>query len=211
MLGERTSQLVSFEMQKLMAGAVLVSPYIPMLFMGEEYSEANPFQYFVSHTDPDLAEAVRKGRKEEFADFHSQGEAPDPMAEETFFRSKLQWNSIDKEPHKTMLAYYKQLIELRKNHTVLKHLSRQQLRMQFNKEQNTLLLNRWHEEQQVICLMNFSKKEQTINVDEEYQKFKKLFDSADPKWRGPKASPDTISGSSITMQSESIILYGNSY
>src|SRR5687768_905399 len=58
MLGERSSQLVSYEMQKLMAGAVLVSPYLPMLFMGEEYSESHPFLYFVSHTDPELAEAV---------------------------------------------------------------------------------------------------------------------------------------------------------
>ncbi len=75
MLGERTSQLVSLEMQKLMAGAVLVSPYLPMLFMGEEYAEPNPFLYFVSHTDPDLVEAVRKGRKAEFAAFHALGEA----------------------------------------------------------------------------------------------------------------------------------------
>ena len=78
MLGERTSQLVSFDMQKLMAGAVLVSPYLPMLFMGEECSEPHPFLYFVSHTDPDLAEAVRKGRKAEFAAFHAVAKHPIP-------------------------------------------------------------------------------------------------------------------------------------
>src|SRR5215217_7556055 len=107
MLGERTSVLVSFEMQKLLAAAVLVSPYLPMLFMGEEWSEQHPFQYFVSHTDPDLAEAVRKGRRAEFAAFHAEGEAPDPMSEETFLSSKLQWEFVEAEPHKTMLQYYK--------------------------------------------------------------------------------------------------------
>ncbi len=69
MLGERTSTLVSFEMQKLMAAAVFVSPYIPMLFMGEEYAEPNPFLYFVSHTDKELAEAVSKGRKQSLQPF----------------------------------------------------------------------------------------------------------------------------------------------
>ena len=79
-------------MQKLMAAAVFVSPFLPMLFMGEEWSEPNPFQYFVSHTDPVLAEAVRKGRKQEFAAFHLEGDAPDPMAEDTFRRSSLSWD-----------------------------------------------------------------------------------------------------------------------
>ena len=79
-----------------MAAAVMVSPYLPMLFMGEEWSEPHPFLYFVSHTDPDLAEAVRKGRKAEFEAFHAAGEAPDPMAAETFEDSKLQWNLLGK-------------------------------------------------------------------------------------------------------------------
>ena len=82
MLGERTSTLLSFEMQKLLATAVMVSPYLPMLFMGEEWSEPNPFLYFVSHTDPDLCDAVCKGRKEEFKAFHvedDKNEFPDPV------------------------------------------------------------------------------------------------------------------------------------
>ena len=69
MLGERSSKLVSFEMQKLLAAAVLVSPCLPMLFMGEEYIETAPFHYFVSFEDQDLIEAVRRGRAEEFGHF----------------------------------------------------------------------------------------------------------------------------------------------
>jgi maltooligosyltrehalose trehalohydrolase len=92
----------------------MVSPYLPMLFMGEEWGELNPFQYFVSHTDKDLIEAVRKGRKEEFAAFHAQGEAPDPQSEKTFEQSKLNWDSLNKGEHQTILHYYKSLIALRK-------------------------------------------------------------------------------------------------
>ena len=69
MLGERLSSLVDFESLKLAAGVVLLSPFIPLLFMGEEYGETAPFLYFISHSDPALIEAVRKGRKEEFKEF----------------------------------------------------------------------------------------------------------------------------------------------
>ncbi len=78
MLGERLFQLISFESLKLAAGAVLLSPYIPLLFMGEEYGEEAPFTYFVSHSDPELIQAVRKGRKQEFEAFHYDGEPPIP-------------------------------------------------------------------------------------------------------------------------------------
>ncbi|MBD0364544.1 MAG: malto-oligosyltrehalose trehalohydrolase [Flavisolibacter sp.] len=210
MLGERTSQLVSFEMQKLIAGAVLLSPYLPMLFMGEEWSEPHPFQYFVSHTDPDLAEAVRKGRKEEFAAFHAQGEAPDPMSEETFLRSKLQWHLLDAEPHQTMFQYYQSLIKLRKQQPALCHLERRQLDVQFNTDTQTLLLHRWHESQHVLCFMNFSKEQQTITLPTYEQHWQKLLDSAAPQWNGPNAAPESVnSAEEITLQPESLLVYTN--
>lgn len=208
MLGERTSQLVSFEMQKLLAGAIMVSPYLPMLFMGEEWSEPNPFLYFVSHTDPELAEAVRKGRKEEFAAFHAEGEAPDPMAEEAFLKSKLQWNIIEKEPHKTMLNYYKALIQLRKEHLVFRHLDRKSLEVSCNKEKQTLTLRRWHDHQQVICFMNFSKEQQVIELPAQPSHWSKLLDSADRQWKGQKTASGTIKNeTTIELQPESIIIY----
>ena len=70
-----------------------------MLFMGEEYGEKAPFQYFTSHSDPDLIEAVRRGRLEEFDDFDWEGEPPDPHDEETFHRSKLRWESQHRDEH----------------------------------------------------------------------------------------------------------------
>jgi maltooligosyltrehalose trehalohydrolase len=210
MLGERTSALLSFEMQKLMAAAVIVSPYLPMLFMGEEYGELHPFQYFVSHTDKELAEAVRKGRKAEFAAFHAEGEAPDPVSEETFNQSKLQWDLLNDEPHKTMFHYYQALIDLRKHELSLKHLERQHLDAQANESENTLLLRRWYEDEHVLCLMNFSKEQQQMQLPLDGNEWMKIFDSAEPRWKGPKAAEETATnGATITLQQESILIYSN--
>ncbi|MBD3290350.1 malto-oligosyltrehalose trehalohydrolase, partial [candidate division KSB1 bacterium] len=73
MMGERLSHLISFEGLKLAAGVLLLSPYIPLIFMGEEYGESSPFLYFVSHGDPNLIKAVREGRKSEFKSFRWKG------------------------------------------------------------------------------------------------------------------------------------------
>jgi maltooligosyltrehalose trehalohydrolase len=212
MLGDRTSTLVSFEMQKLMAAAVLVSPYLPMLFMGEEYSEPHPFLYFVSHTDPELAEAVRKGRKAEFAAFHSQGEAPDPVDEKTFEESKLQWHLLQQQPHKTMFEYYKALISLRKQQPALSNLNRNQLNVEENEENQTLLLHRWYEGEHVLCLMNFSKEQQQATLPTYKNDWQKLLDSADAKWGGSIAADGAASnGSQVTIQPESILIFKNSH
>lgn len=212
MLGERTSTLVSFEMLKLMAAAVMVSPYLPMLFMGEEYSEPHPFLYFVSHTDAALAEAVRKGRKAEFASFHTNNEAPDPVDEETFKKSKLQWDLIERGHHKVMLDYYKKLISIRKQESVLKHLHRNQLHVEESLDKQTLILHRWHAEEQLFCYMNFSKLPQDIKLTNDKYQWLILFDSASPEWNGTVAAPPIIAnGSTVIIQPESILIYKNNY
>lgn len=208
MLGERTSQLVSYEMQKLLAGAVVVSPYLPMLWMGEEYSEPHPFLYFVSHTDPELVEAVRKGRKAEFSSFHAEGEAPDPQAEKTFQNSKLQWELLEQAPHQNMFRWYQALLLLRKEQNVLRELDREQLDVSQNEDQQTLLLHRWQGKQHVLCYLNFSKEPQQVLLPTIAQVWEKLLDSADPLWLGPKAAPDTIEAENkLTLQPESILIY----
>jgi len=112
--GERLSALVDFEALKLAAGVTLLSPFVPLLFMGEEYGETAPFQYFISHLDADLVEAVRRGRREEFAAFGWQQVIPDPQDEATFKRSQLRHSLKEKEPHATLLRFYRELIALRK-------------------------------------------------------------------------------------------------
>jgi maltooligosyltrehalose trehalohydrolase len=217
MLGERTSTLLSFEMQKLLAAAVMVSPYLPMLFMGEEWSEPNPFLYFVSHTDPQLAEAVRKGRKQEFKAFHKdsdENEVPDPMAQKTFEGSKLQWDLLSKEPHQTMFEYYRALIDLRKKHPALRELNRKNISVEVYKEKNSLALRRWSDDEQVICFMNFSNKEQYIRPPADVDGFQKIFDSAAKEWMGKQEASNKIcagkQGSlALTMAKESVLIYSN--
>jgi len=212
MLGERTSQLVSFEMQKVLAGAVLVSPYIPLIFMGEEYAEKNPFLYFVSHTDPELADAVRKGRKEEFKAFHMDGEAPDPLAVETFERSRLQWDSLEQEPHQTMLNYYRQFIAIRKSQRPLHVLNRKELSVEHDTKAQTIILRREHKLQDVICLMNFSKQPQSVQVPVYASLWSKLIASSDLLWGGTQDMPASFPGElSLTLPPESITLYTNPY
>ncbi len=89
MRGERLSTLVGFEALKVAAALTLLHPGIPLLFQGEEYGATAPFPYFISHTGPELVEAVRRGRREEFASFQWSGEPPDPQDERTFLSAKL--------------------------------------------------------------------------------------------------------------------------
>ncbi len=207
MLGERTSQLVSFEMQKLLAGAVMVSPYLPLLFMGEEWSETNPFQYFVSHTDPDLAEAVRTGRKKEFAAFNREGEAPDPMSEETFNHSKLQWLLLEEEPHKTMFHYYQYLIRLRKQHPVLKELNRKNILVASEQESKMITLKRWEENLFVFVVLNFSNQAKEVALPDEIKGSFIILNSAHHQWGGTIST--TTQQSQSIIQPESITIFSN--
>ena len=219
MLGERPSQLVSFEMQKLMAGAVISSPYLPMLFMGEEWGELNPFLYFVSHSDLSLIEAVRQGRKKEFAAFHGPFAAPDPQAEQTFEQSKLNWDRLNQEPHKTLLRYYKTLLGLRKQSS-LRHPNRESVAVVADQLHQTITLFRQHaqpeddrEMETVVCLMNFSSNPQALRLPASQTVWHKLLDSADPQWHGPAAAPASLPGHEepVTIQPESILIYTNKY
>jgi maltooligosyltrehalose trehalohydrolase len=119
MRGERLEARVGFEAAKLAAGLVLLSPFVPLLFMGEEYGETAPFLYFTSHTDPDLAAAVREGRRREFSELRWQGEPPDPQSEETFLASKLRWDLRLRPRHRELLAWYRELLALRRAHPSL--------------------------------------------------------------------------------------------
>jgi maltooligosyltrehalose trehalohydrolase len=115
--GERLSTLVNFEAQKLAAGMTLLSPFVPLLFMGEEYGEASPFLYFTSHGDKELAEAVRRGRLLEFSEFGWNAEVPDPQDETTFANSRLQHHLRNTDPHRALRLFYQELIRFRRaNH-----------------------------------------------------------------------------------------------
>ena len=171
------------------AATVLLSPFIPMLFMGEEYGEPAPFLYFTSHTDPDLAEAVRQGRRAEFADFQWQGEAPDPQDPDTFQRSKLDHGLRQQGHHARLLAFYTELIRLRRTHPALRQLSKEQLEVVGYDRQQVLYLHRWHGPDAVFAVFNFSEQPQTLAPPVPGVAWRKLLDSTDAPWSPDDQSP----------------------
>ena len=115
--GDRLSSGISFQQEKAAALLLLLSPYIPLIFMGQEYGETAPFQYFIDHGDMDLVKAVREGRKKEFASF-GWNDIPDPDSVQTFKDSMLNWDLLsendNEKNHKYLFRFYKDLIVLRK-------------------------------------------------------------------------------------------------
>jgi len=116
--GKRLAQVAGHARQKAAATVLFSTPALPLLFQGEEYAEEAPFDYFTSHGDPALAEAVRRGRHAEYLHLLEEGTDmgawSDPQSEETFRRCKLRWASLDRAPHADMLAFYRALIALRR-------------------------------------------------------------------------------------------------
>ncbi len=112
--GDRLAATLTFDQLKLAAATVLLSPFTPLLFMGEEYAARNPFPYFVSHTDASLVEAVRSGRREEFSSFGFEAaEIPDPQSEETFKSATISDAQKTEPRAQLMRTFYAELIRLR--------------------------------------------------------------------------------------------------
>jgi maltooligosyltrehalose trehalohydrolase len=119
-LGERLHELVDLPRQRLGAGLMLLAPYMPMLFMGEEYGERARFPFFCDFGDPELREAVRRGRREEFRSFSWQGEIPDPQAEATFASAVLAWKWPEETGQAGLRRLYHDLLRLRREHPALR-------------------------------------------------------------------------------------------
>jgi maltooligosyltrehalose trehalohydrolase len=209
MLGERLSHLVHFEGLKLAAGALLLSPNIPLIFMGEEYGEDAYFLYFVSHSDPGLVEAVREGRKREFADFHLEGEYSDPQSAETFNKSKLNWKSRQEGKHKALFDLYQHLIQLRRTNPVLKQLDKQNLEASAMEDKKLMFLHRWNEDSQIFCIMNFKQESVTFAPQLPQGNWSKILDSSEEKWMGAGSQmPEQLTPEQqLTIQPQSFALY----
>ena len=184
MLGERLSTLVPFEKLKLAAGAVLLSPFIPLLFMGEEYGETAPFLYFISHGDPALVEAVRKGRAAEFSVYAWKGQAPDSQSEETFGRSRLNPRLRTSGKHAALLDFYTELLRLRRSTPALATLSRNGVEATATEDPPVLLLRRRTAADEVTVFMNFADTDVTVATPSLGGIWRKTLDSADRRWGG---------------------------
>ncbi|MGB3786588.1 MAG: malto-oligosyltrehalose trehalohydrolase, partial [Phormidesmis sp.] len=186
MIGDRLASLVSFSALKLAAGITLLSPYIPLLFMGEEYGETNPFLYFVDHSDPALIEGVRKGRTEEFSAFHDQGTPPDPVSEATYEKSKLNWLSSadksaeDRQQQRIMRKFYRRLIEVRRQCRVMTPTRSSDIVVAHTGD--TLQYKQSMASGDLLCLMNFSDQAAKVGLTLGSQTWWQQLNSADAQW-----------------------------
>lgn len=183
--GERLTALVSFESLKLAAGAVLLSPFLPLIFMGEEYGETAPFLYFTSHGDEALARAVRDGRRAEFAAFAALGEIPDPQAEATFLRSKLDQGLRRQGHHAVLQAFYGELLRLRRAIPALAQPSKARQQVDEHEEAHCLAIRRWAEGGQALLLLAFADSPATARLALPRGAWHKRLDSAEARWLGP--------------------------
>lgn len=207
MLGDRLTTQLQGEGLKLTAATYLLSPHVPMLFMGEEYGEKNPFQYFISHSDTALIEMVRKGRTEEFAYFNWKGEVPDPQAEKTFNQCVLNWDIEKQKGSESLFQFYQHLIEFRKNREAMKGQSRNTLHV-LSSANRVICFERISGGDYLLIILNFSKKSVSF-LPALKQPVKKIFDSSSTQWNGPgEITPKKLGVNQTTMLNpESVMIF----
>jgi maltooligosyltrehalose trehalohydrolase len=136
--GTRLSQLVSPDLLQAAVALLLCSPYVPLLFMGEEFADTAPFLYFTSHLNPSLANLVTEGRRREYGEFAVSAEFFDPQAADTFEKSRINWPALDNE----IFAFYRQLIALRKAWPCLSNCRKDLTRVEIDEEKRLLRMER---------------------------------------------------------------------
>lgn len=209
--GERLGSLVSLEGLMLAAGVMLTSPFLPLLFMGEEYAEPAPFQYFTSHSEPALVEAVRQGRREEFSGFTWAGEVPDPQGESTFWRSKLSHDLARQGNHGVLRKFYRELLRLRRETPALAELSMDAQEVTACEREKVLFVHRWSGVSEVCLVFSFNDSETAVELPVPSGSWLKLLDAAQEQWLGPgSTAPDLLISDGrckITLQPCACVLY----
>ena len=140
--GERLEHLVGLNAAKVSVGLLLTAPFVPMLFMGEEWATSAPFLYFADHDDEEMRQRVIEGRKQEFAAFGFDGDIPNPEDQKTYEMSKLKWEEQADGKHAEMLAWVKALIKLRKSRVAFNDGDMHHLEVSTNGERRTLVMAR---------------------------------------------------------------------
>lgn len=202
--GERLSVLVDFDRLKLATGALWCAPYIPMLFMGEEYADETPFYYFVSHSDPELIAAVTEGRNNLFAALKAPGKGQDPQEIDTFKNSIIDWEQAKSSHHKVFREWTKKLARLKTTHPALKCFDRNNLWCDVVEQQGLALFRRSSDEQHLLLiLMNFGNKTLRYNLPTD-QKWGLLLDSTDAFWQRDYTGNDPATTASTIKTSFSL-------
>ena len=216
--GERLSMLVGLERQKLAAAAVLLSPYLPMLFMGEEFASDTPFFYFVSHSEKDLIEMVVEGRRKEFKNYKWETNPPNPQEESTFEKSKLNWQQRDSGNHLIMLNWHRELIKLRKSHAALMNFNRNDIRVNLLENKGIVLHRKCADQKnELLCVFNFDEKEAAFVVPDYQQQWSKVIDSGHENWLEPGSSQANLvpsylnAGDSVAIPPLCVIVYESAH
>ncbi|HXI13249.1 MAG TPA: malto-oligosyltrehalose trehalohydrolase [Thermoanaerobaculia bacterium] len=192
MTGDRLAATLPFAALKLTAGMTLLSPFLPLLFMGEEYGETAPFQYFTSHSDEALVEAVRKGRTREFAAFTWDGEVPDPQAETTFQSSRLKRTSAVTPERNALRAVYRELIGLRKTLPALRDFNLAGVEVVTFESERVLMMRRQSQHDEVLLLASFSPDPVLFQAGIA-SSWQRRFDSESSQWLGTGSTlPETL-------------------
>jgi maltooligosyltrehalose trehalohydrolase len=209
LLGDRLISMTDFETAKVIAGAMFVTPNVPMLFMGEEYGERNPFYYFVSHLDEELNRLVREGRKQEFEDFYSgTTDVPNPDDKEAFERSKLSWNIENDAEKFAMFRFYQTLIKLRKEHPMLKETDKNNL--EISEDGKFFTLERGQGENRVVVFLNFEEATRTGIIPAHIKgNLAKIFDSTAFRKNDVTASEKVVvaANDKISVQEKSMVIF----
>lgn len=183
LLGDRLTSIAGIEAAKLASAMVFLSPYVPLIFMGEEWGEIAPFLFFTDYQGKDLIANIRDGRRHEFVEFHWQGEVPDSQDQAVFEQSKIRWEKRDSEDGKNITSFYRQLIKLKKIPIFHSEADRQIKVSQIC--ENVLLMYKESGNSKAIIIANFSKQQSTFTFPLVKGNYLKIFDSADIEWSGP--------------------------
>ncbi|HEY1377164.1 MAG TPA: malto-oligosyltrehalose trehalohydrolase [Gemmataceae bacterium] len=210
-LSDRLAATVPFDGLKLAAGAVVLSPFVPLLFMGEEYGEPAPFWYFVSHSDPALVEAVRQGRAAEFAGFTGAGERPDPQAEATFAASKTDPARGRRGDGRVLRDFYKELLRLRREVPALAALTRDGMEVRHRDDPPVVLTVRRAGGSEAAVVLHFGDTPADVPLPLPAGMWVKRLDSAADRWRGPGArSPDRVESAgevALPLAARNVVVY----
>jgi maltooligosyltrehalose trehalohydrolase len=208
--GERLGHHISFPQQKLAAATVLLSPFVPMLFMGEEYAEPNPFLYVTHHGDADLVEAVRAGRREEFSHFAWDDAAPDPQAMETFERSRLQPHRREEGEHRALHDFYRALLSLRRELSVLTDPDAER-DINAREAERVVLLHTRGDEGETVAILSFNDEETRVSLPIPAGAWVKRIDAGQARFLGEaevdgdRLESDGIAG--LTLPAHAVALF----
>jgi maltooligosyltrehalose trehalohydrolase len=187
--GDRHAESTSAAQQRLAAAALLLSPFVPLLFMGQEYGETAPFCFFTSFEDPKLQEAVRAGRQRDFAAFGWRPQdVVDPGDPAAFERSRLTWDLVEQQPHRQLLDLHRELLALRRDVAALREPGKDRMAVEAWERKSVLVIRRWSDGWGAVLVLHFGQHDTDLHLRLARGTWRSLLDTEDVRWGGPGRS-----------------------